>query len=791
MAFKREIKNKSRGKKGNDRNDIKPGVRSKLPPVLVLEVTAISEHGEPFAVPIVWEDSRREPPRILLLDGGKGQAPSVGQRVLAKMQPGGQKHYQAQIIRVLPEAAARRILGVYQPLKQGGVLRPVSRKQKQDFYIPAEDCINLQAGDLVMAELQPRHRNKTLGMPEARLVENLGDATSPRTFSLIAIHHNEIPTEFSVAALAEAQASAEISAEGRIDLRDIPLVTIDGKDARDFDDAVFAEPDGDGWHLIVAIADVAHYVTPDSALDQEAFNRGNSVYFPDRVVPMLPEALSNGLCSLMPKQDRYCLAAHLWITAEGVLDRYQFVRGIMHSHARLIYEQVQQAWDSQNEDWLPILTPLYGAYKSLLKHRAERGALELDMPEYEISIGDDGKVASVKKRERVDSHKLIEEFMICANVAAADAIEHHGTDGIFRIHEPPSPMRVEELRNFLRTLEHTLAADARAKQYNKLLSSVEGKPESALINTAVLRSQTQAYYSDTNKGHFGLGLEKYCHFTSPIRRYSDLVVHRALIALLSLNGKKVKKTPESQTSLTSIAEHISQTERRAMQAEREANDRYITAYLAKQLRAEFAGVITSVGNFGLFVTLNDTGASGIIRMSELGRDFYMYDERHHSLIGRDTGERFQLGQRVVVTLIAADITLGTLRFALLEAQKLPPLPKIPYKRKGKEFQKSHERPHDKGHGKDRYERREKTNGPRAERSEEERPKGKHGYYSKSRDDDRKPRGKSAYRDGSRSGSDKPRGSKEGGYRGKTTGSDAPHRKSGGGKKFSKKQPRKG
>lgn len=695
-------KKKSFGDKKNKGGSDGGATRSSLPPVLVLEVTEISSDGELFATPAVWEDSKRLPPRILLQNSPQGQAPAVGQRILAKMQPGGRTHYLAQVIRVLPDAVSRQILGVYQPLKTGGVLRPVNRKQKQEFYLPQEDCAALKQDDLILAALQPRGRNRTLGMPEARVVENLGPVTSPRCFSIIAAWHQEIPIEFSPAALAEAEASSAPVPDGRVDLRDIPLVTIDGKDARDFDDAVFAEADGDGWHLIVAIADVAHYVTPGSALDKEALNRGNSVYFPDRVVPMLPEALSNGLCSLNPKEDRYCLAVHLWIDSNGILQRYQFLRGIMRSQARLIYEQVQQAWDEQNEDWLPILTPLYGAYRSLLKHRGERGALELDMPEFEIGLGSDGKVESVRKRERVDSHKLIEEFMIAANVAAADAIEHHGTEGIFRIHEPPTPVRVEELRTFLRTLEHHLSADARAKQYNALLAKVEGKDEAGLVHTAVLRTQTQAYYSPHNKGHFGLGLEKYCHFTSPIRRYSDLVVHRALIQLLDLqeNGrKKHKQNKESMQSLAGIAQHISQTERRAMQAEREAHDRYITAYLSNRLRTEFAGVITSVGTYGMFVTLNETGASGIIRMSELGRDYYQYDERHHSLIGRDTGERFQLGQRVTVTLIAADITLGSLRFALLDAQKLPPLPKAPYK--GKSFRKPDDR---KGSGKYRHEK---------------------------------------------------------------------------------------
>lgn len=673
----------TKGKKPTkSRSDDTP-TRSGLSAINVLEVKELSSDGELFAVPVIWDNDRREPPRILLVQGTKGQAPSVGQRVLAKMLIGNKKHYSAEIIRVLPEKAAMRVLGVFQPLQKGGLLQPVNRKQKHDFFLPADQCNNLKMGDLILAELQPRRRDQKMGLQEAKVVEVLGDINSPKCFSMIAIHHNEIPTTFSEAAIAEAEAAHAPQPDGRVDLRDIPLITIDGQDARDFDDAIFAEADGEGWHLIVAIADVAHYVKLGRPLDQEALNRGNSVYFPDRVVPMLPEALSNGLCSLKPNEDRYCLAVHLWIDANGLLKKYEFVRGIMRSHARMIYEQVQQLWDAQDPEWLPLLTPLYGAYRSLLQFRAERGALELDLPEYNIKLSEEGNVAEVTKRDRMDSHKLIEEFMICANVAAAEAIEEHKTDGIFRIHETPSLAKVDELRNFLKTMDYSLANNAAAKQFNKLISKAEGTAEATLISSAILRSQMQAYYSPRNKGHFGLGLEKYCHFTSPIRRYADLVVHRALITMLGLQERGEKRLKhedkEVQENIGSIADHISQTERRAMLAEREANDRYITAYMANHLRAEFEGYITSVGTFGLFVTLKETGASGILRMADLGQDYYIYDERTHSLTGRDRGRRFQLGQRVVVCLQAADIALGSLRFSLISADRLAPLANAPSK----------------------------------------------------------------------------------------------------------------
>jgi ribonuclease R len=675
---KSKVSHKKGAKNPSSHSDETP-TRSGLSAINVLEVTELSSDGELFGIPVIWDNERREPPRILLVQGVKGQSPSVGQRVLAKMLVGNKKHYSAEIIRVLPEKVAMRVLGVFQPMQKGGLLQPVNRKQKHDFFLPPDQCDKVKAGELVLAELQPRRRDQKMGLQEAKVVEILGDINNPRCFSLIAIHHQEIPSTFSEAAMAEAGAAHAPTPDGRTDLRDIPLITIDGQDARDFDDAIFAEADGDGWHLIVAIADVAHYVKPNSPLDQEALNRGNSVYFPDRVVPMLPEALSNGLCSLKPDEDRYCLAVHLWINSEGLLKNYEFVRGIMRSHARMVYEQVQQLWDAQDPEWLPRLTPIYGAYQSLLKFREERGALELDLPEFKIQLGEDGKVTEVSKRTRLDSHKLIEEFMICANVAAAEAIEEHKTDGIFRIHENPSLAKVDELRSFLKTMDYSLSTNAAAKQFNKLISKAEGTPEATLISSAILRSQMQAYYSPRNKGHFGLGLEKYCHFTSPIRRYADLVVHRALITMLGLQERSEKRVKhedkEAQDIIGSVADHISQTERRAMLAEREANDRYVTAYMANHLRDEFEGYITSVGSFGLFVTLKETGASGILRMADLGRDYFVYDEKTHSLTGRDRGRKFQLGQRVVITLQAADVALGSLRFGLVSADRLPDIKK--------------------------------------------------------------------------------------------------------------------
>lgn len=669
----------SKNKKRSSRRD----KQSALPPVIIAEVVKLNEHGEAVAIPAQWENSRKMPP-IILLDNDK--APSVGDTVLVKISQVDAHSYNGQVLKILPKRVAKTVVGVYQKTKRGGLLEPVSRKQKQDFFIADADNMGAQSGDLVIAEAIPRSRNKQLGLACAKVIEDMGDLDNPKSYSLIAIFHQGIPVDFPVEAVADAEQAATPKPDGRADLRDIPLLTIDGADARDFDDAVFAEPDGDGWHLIVAIADVAHYVEPDSALDREALKRGNSVYFPDRVVPMLPEALSNGLCSINPDVDRYCLAVHLWIDADGKLKRHKFLRGIMRSHARLTYKQAQSIFDTKQGQALKQLQSLYGAYESLLKQRAKRGALDLDLPEYDINIGEDGHIDEVTKRQRLDSHKLIEEFMVTANIAAALTLEKNKLPGVYRVHEPPSADKVEELRDFLKTLDYSLSSTPSAKDFNKLLAKARGTAEETLMSSATLRSQMQAVYLPENLGHFGLGLSHYSHFTSPIRRYSDLITHRAICAYLEKDTHPAVG-PDGQ-ELAAMADHISTTERRAMLAEREARDRYITAFMADSGHAEFEGYITSVGSYGVFVTLSDTGASGLIRMSDLGRDYYVLEEKLHCLIGRDTGERFQLGQRVVVKLKQADVQLGSLSFSLISADE-PPMIDIPtdmqYKPKRKKY----------------------------------------------------------------------------------------------------------
>jgi ribonuclease R len=477
----------------------------------------------------------------------------------------------------------------------------------------------------------------------------------------------------------------------REDLRSVPLVTIDGADARDFDDAVWAEPDAarpGGWHALVAIADVAWYVRPGDALDEAALERGNSVYFPDRVVPMLPEELSNELCSLKPAVERACIAVHLYIDSEGRLERHRFVRGLMRSAARLTYEAAQAAIDgnpdAQSRPLVePVLRPLYGVYRALDAARLKRGSLELDLPERQIFLDPAGRVARIEPRQRLDSHKLIEELMICANVAAAETLERLKQPCMYRVHDVPDPAKLAALREFLDHLglpglKLAKGQAIRPRHFNDILRKAAGTPFAPLVHQLVLRSQAQAVYSPNNLGHFGLGLRRYAHFTSPIRRYSDLLVHRALVAGQNFGAGALP--PTDPKAFAATGEHVSMTERRAAAAERSASDRYLVAFLAERVGASFPGRINGVTRAGLFVTLSETGADGLVPMRSLPGDYYEHDEAHHRLIGRRTRRSFTLGDPVTVRLAEANSVTGSLLFTMTEAgddAAAPPRPGRP------------------------------------------------------------------------------------------------------------------
>jgi ribonuclease R len=571
-----------------------------------------------------------------------------------------------------PETATTRIVGVFRRGRDGGTIDSADRRDRRDFAVSAREAEGVEDGELVVGEEIVGRR---FGTAQARITERLGSAEAPGAFSLLAIAQFEIPVEFPAAALEEAAEAPLPELAGRVDLRELGLVTIDGPDARDFDDAVWAEPDPDpdnpgGWHIVVAIADVAGYVRPSSALDREAARRGNSVYFPDRVVPMLPEALSNGLCSLVPGEDRACLAAQLWIAADGRKRRHRFERALMRSAARLTYEAMQAAQDGSGTAPVPRerLSALYGAFAVLDKARVARGALALDLPEHKVLLDAARKPVAVVEQARLDSHRLIEEFMILANVAAAEELEARRRGCVYRVHDLPDPEKVEALRDFLIELGQPGLALAKGERlrpelFNRVLTRAAGTPEALLVNDLVLRAQAQAVYSPRNIGHFGLALARYAHFTSPIRRYADLLVHRALLGEL----------PQQPVELDPIAQHISVTERRAAAAERAAFDRYRMVLLGGAIGSVLTGRITGVGRFGFFVTVAETGADGLIPISSLPTDFYRHDSRRHRLVGQRTRRVFALGDAVSARLDEADPISGRAVFRLEEAEP-PPKP---------------------------------------------------------------------------------------------------------------------
>ena len=642
-----------------------------LPPVAVLLVDETGEDGETRLRPVDWPLDL-DPPRIVLKELASDRAaPPAGSRILARLHQHEDGSYEASLMRALEEGAGH-VVGVYRESRTGGRVEPADRRQKTEISVETAASLGATDGDLVTVELLPAPR---LGLKRGRVRQIIGKADDPRAISLIAIAARDLPVEFPAAVLAEAEDATVPPLGRRTDLRDLPLVTIDGEDARDFDDAVFAEADHDagnegGWHLVVAIADVAHYVRPHSALDREAFKRGNSVYFPDRVVPMLPEALSNGLCSLKPHEPRACMAFEMWIAADGRLLRHRLARGLMRSAARLTYNQLQAARNGAPDDvtgplLATVIEPLYGAYAALSRDRARRGTLEINLPERKVTIGADGRVAGIVERERLDSHKLIEEFMILANVAAAEMAGKANQATLYRVHDRPDPTKLDNVREFIRDLGFSLAKGQviKSAHLTQLLMQAADTPQAPLINEVVLRAQAQAIYSPDNIGHFGLALRNYAHFTSPIRRYADLIVHRTLIRLAGLGDDGL--TAEEAARLYDIGEHISQTERRAAEAERDAISRYTAAFMADHIGEIFEARISGVSRFGLFVKLDGNGAEGLVPVSTLPDDFYVHDEAKHRLVGRRSGREFQLAQAVTVKLREADGITGSTLFALM------------------------------------------------------------------------------------------------------------------------------
>ncbi|MFH5926715.1 ribonuclease R [Roseomonas xinghualingensis] len=635
-----------------------------LPDMAALEVFGLDADGEPMARPITWDGA--EKPVVYMRPERPGQpALAPGDRVLARITRIGGNKYEGRTFKRIGGGSPSRILGIYSP----GLIEPVDRRVRTAWIVPPGQENGAEEGELVLAELIPGgSRERFMGPKPVRVVERLGRMDEPRAVSRLCIAAHRIPAEFPDEAVKAAERARAVPLVNRDDLRDIPLVTIDGEDARDFDDAVFAEPDGDGWRIIVAIADVAHYVRTASPLDREAKLRGNSVYFPDRVVPMLPEALSNGWCSLKPDADRGCLYVEMRFDREGMKTGHRFGRGLMRSAARLTYEQVQAARDAAEDAGLAPghIARLYGAFDALLAARLRRGTLDLDIPERRVILDPDGKVLSVAPRPRFDSHRLIEEFMVAANVCAAEELERLHMPCMYRIHDRPSDEKMETLRSFLGGFGITLPPSSQVKprDFAHILDKMKDAPESRLVSETILRGQSQAEYNPDNIGHFGLALPRYAHFTSPIRRYADLLVHRALIRGLKLGDDGLTDAEAAQ--MPDTGEHITKTERRAALAERDAVDRYLAAFMADRVGVQFLARVSGVTRFGLFVTLEENGASGIVPTSALPDDQWLHEEAAMRLIGRRTGLTFTLGQEVEVRLSEAVPRTGSLTFQLMQ-----------------------------------------------------------------------------------------------------------------------------
>jgi len=651
------------------------------------DITGRDNDGELIATPAEWDEVESgEPPKIRIHIPRRpqpGTAAGVGDRALLrieKLEDSAGAVYAGRVIKVVDHARTR-VLGIFRAAPGGGGrLIPVDKKQAgRELNIAKADTGGAEDGDLVSVDLV---RSRGYGLASGKVKERLGSLASEKAVSLIAIHAHEIPQAFSAAALREAEEAKPATLKGREDWRDVPLVTVDPPDAKDHDDAVHAQPDPDpnnkgGYIVDVAIADVAFYVRPGSALDRDALTRGNSVYFPDRVVPMLPERISNGLCSLVPGQPRGALAVRMVIGNDGRKRSHSFHRVLMRSAAKLNYAQAQAAIDGRPDDTTgpllePILKPLYDAYAVVKRARDERDPLDLDIPERKILLKPDGTVDRVVVPERLDAHKLIEEFMILANVAAAEMLEKKSLPLIYRVHDEPTLEKVHNLQEFLKTLDLPFAKGGalRPALFNRVLAQVKGHDSEPLVNEVVLRSQAQAEYAAENYGHFGLNLRRYAHFTSPIRRYADLVVHRALIRALGLGEGALPET-ETVETLTEVAAQISVTERRAMKAERETADRLIAHFLADRIGATFQGRISGVTRAGLFVKLTDTGADGLIPIRTLGTEYFNYDETRHALVGSRSGAMHRLGDVVEVRLVEAAPVAGALRFELLSEGNVP------------------------------------------------------------------------------------------------------------------------
>jgi ribonuclease R len=650
-----------------------------VPKVTVLRVSQVDDTGNVFGTPEQWH-AETPPPRIKIVERGKRSALGIGDRVLSRTEEKGQGWVGHPLKRLAK--AAELVLGVVRRDGDRFWLSPVDKRERREFAI--HDLKDAEAGDLVLCEVSGRPPRVS-----GRVDAVLGDPFAPRSFSLIAIHKHGLRHEFTKEAIDEAHRVAKQPLGEREDLTHLPIVAIDPEDARDHDDAIWAEADGEGgWNAIVAIADVSFYVRPGSELDREARARGNSVYFPDRVVPMLPEELSADICSLTEGVDRAALACHLKIDAKGNMTSWRFSRAKVRIAANIAYEDAQAAIDASEEERIEVssptcsmppvegrlpqelvekaLKPLWGCWRVLFAARVKRDPLELDLPERRVMLDEKGRIASIAPRDRLDAHRLVEDFMIAANVAAARALEAKKAPVMYRVHEAPSREKLVALKDYLKTfdLEFALGQVIKPGTFNRIIERLGDSDGREEIMEQLLRTQMQARYGPERLGHFGLALATYAHFTSPIRRYADLLVHRSLVDAYRLGEGGLPRGEDEK--FEEIGEKISMLERRAMEAERETIDRYVAAYLSDRVGQLVECRITGVQPFGFFATVEDLGGDGLVLAKDLGMEYFRYDEAARQLVGDETGETYRMGQRLTLRLAEANPVSGSLRFELPE-----------------------------------------------------------------------------------------------------------------------------
>jgi len=632
--------------------------------------------GHPDGFGFLVPDDKTKYPEDLFLGPREMTQVMHGDRAMVRMAGLDRKgRPEGKIVEVL-ERSTKTLVGRVVHGQGVTIVAAEDKRINQDILIPYHMDLGAKPGQVVMVELTAQPSSGA--HPMGKVVQILGNYTDSGMEIEIALRKHKLPHEFTSAALHQAERIPKLvqpaDYKDRVDLRELPLITIDGETARDFDDAVYAEPQGKGWRLVVAIADVSFYVKPDDHLDKEAFERGNSVYFPRRVIPMLPEALSNGLCSLNPDVERMCMVCDMQIDAFGAVKQYKFYPSVMLSKARTTYTQVFEILQNPQGElatefsWLtPHLNHLYSLFKLMLTVREKRGAIEFESTETMMMFNDNGKIDRIVPATRNEAHKLIEECMLAANVCAADFLKEHEHPALYRIHEGPTPEKLEALRTFMGEVGFGVGGGDKphAKDYGKLMKQIKERPDAQLLQTVLLRSMQQAVYSPDNVGHFGLAYEAYAHFTSPIRRYPDLLIHRAIKAVL--NGEKYKAK-----DWNTLGVHCSMTERRADEATRDVTNWLKCFYMQDKIGEVYEGTVAGVTSFGVFVALDGVYVEGLLHVTELGNDYFNYDKARHEMLGERTGVRFRLGDRLTIKVARVDLETSKIDFTLVShASHLP------------------------------------------------------------------------------------------------------------------------